>query len=53
MSVLYIAAELEEVLRLSHTIGVLRDRKLVAQLTNGPEITPSKILETIASGAHQ
>ncbi|MFD5590844.1 sugar ABC transporter ATP-binding protein [Streptomyces griseorubiginosus] len=53
MSVLYIAAELEEVLRLSHTIGVLRDRKLVAQLTNGPEITTSKILETIASGEHQ
>jgi galactofuranose transport system ATP-binding protein len=53
MSVLYIAAELEEVLRISHTIGVLRDRKLVAQLTNGPEITTSKILETIASGEHQ
>ncbi|MES5821374.1 sugar ABC transporter ATP-binding protein [Streptomyces sp. RG80] len=53
MSVLYIAAELEEVLRLSHTIGVLRDRKLVAQLTNGPEITTSKILETIASGEQQ
>ncbi|MFI2715958.1 sugar ABC transporter ATP-binding protein [Streptomyces collinus] len=53
MSVLYIAAELEEVLRLSHTIGVLRDRKLVARITNGPEITTSKILETIASGEHQ
>ncbi|MFF3375251.1 sugar ABC transporter ATP-binding protein [Streptomyces sp. NPDC002680] len=53
MSVLYIAAELEEVLRLSHTIGVLRDRKLVAQLANGPEITPTRILETIASGEHQ
>ncbi|MER7895686.1 sugar ABC transporter ATP-binding protein [Streptomyces sp. NPDC096046] len=53
MSVLYIAAELEEVLRLSHTIGVLRDRRLVARLSNGPEITSSKILETIASGEHQ
>ncbi|QCD60082.1 sugar ABC transporter ATP-binding protein [Streptomyces hawaiiensis] len=53
MSVLYIAAELEEVLRLSHSIGVLRDRRLVARLTNGPEITTSKILETIASGEHQ
>jgi simple sugar transport system ATP-binding protein len=53
MAVLYIAAELEEVLRLSHTIGVLRDRRLVAQITNGPEITPSRILETIASGEHQ
>ncbi|KAA0938755.1 sugar ABC transporter ATP-binding protein [Streptomyces apricus] len=53
MAVLYIAAELEEVLRLSHTIGVLRDRKLVAKLANGPEITPTRILETIASGEHQ
>ncbi|HUR05915.1 MAG TPA: sugar ABC transporter ATP-binding protein [Nonomuraea sp.] len=53
MAVLYIAAELEEVLRLSHTIGVLRDRKLVARLANGPEITPTRILETIASGEHQ
>ncbi|KOG33383.1 sugar ABC transporter ATP-binding protein [Streptomyces resistomycificus] len=53
MAVLYIAAELEEVLRLSHTIGVLRDRKLVAQIANGPEITPTRILETIASGEHQ
>ncbi|WP_327128300.1 sugar ABC transporter ATP-binding protein [Streptomyces sp. NBC_01727] len=53
MSVLYIAAELEEVLRLSHTIGVLRDRRLVAQIANGPEITTSQILETIASGENQ
>ncbi|MFD9392335.1 sugar ABC transporter ATP-binding protein [Streptomyces sp. NPDC060000] len=53
VSVLYIAAELEEVLRLSHTIGVLRDRRLVAQITNGPEITTTRILETIASGEHQ
>jgi galactofuranose transport system ATP-binding protein len=53
MAVLYIAAELEEVLRLSHTIGVLRDRRLVAQIANGPEITTSRILETIASGDHQ
>lgn len=53
MSVLYIAAELEEVLRISHTIGVLRDRRLVARFANGAEITPSHILETIASGEQQ
>ncbi|MFE9679952.1 sugar ABC transporter ATP-binding protein [Streptomyces sp. NPDC006285] len=53
MAVLYIAAELEEILRLSHTIGVLRDRRLVARLANGPELTPTRILETIASGEHQ
>ncbi len=34
MAVLFISAELEEVLRLSHKIAVLRDRKLVAELPN-------------------
>ncbi|GGX42906.1 sugar ABC transporter ATP-binding protein [Streptomyces fructofermentans] len=53
MSVLYIAAELEEVLRLSHTVGVLRDRRLVARIANGPDITTGRILETIASGEDQ
>jgi monosaccharide-transporting ATPase len=51
MAVLYISAELEEVLRLSHTIGVLRDRRLVAQIANGPEVTAGDIMEIIASGA--
>jgi monosaccharide-transporting ATPase len=52
MSVLYISAELEEVLRLSHTIGVLRDRRMVAQIANGADVTADRIMETIASGAH-
>ncbi|GAA1999390.1 sugar ABC transporter ATP-binding protein [Catenulispora subtropica] len=52
MSVLFISAELEEVLRLSHSIGVLRDRSLVALLANGPEVTADRIMQTIASGAH-
>ncbi|WP_027345128.1 sugar ABC transporter ATP-binding protein [Hamadaea tsunoensis] len=52
LSVLYISAELEEVLRLSHTIGVLRDRTLVARLDNGPDVTEERIMETIASGGH-
>ncbi len=51
MALLYISAELEEVLRLSHTIGVLRDRRLVAQIANGPDVTADRIMETIASGA--
>jgi monosaccharide-transporting ATPase len=50
MAVLYISAELEEVLRLSHTIGVLRDRKLVAQIRNETGVTAERIMETIASG---
>jgi monosaccharide-transporting ATPase len=52
MAVLFISAELEEVLRLSHTVGVLRDRTLVARLDNGPDVTEEQIMHTIASGAH-
>ena len=44
--------ELEEVLRVSHTVGVLRDRTLVATLENGPELTEDVIMSTIASGAN-
>jgi simple sugar transport system ATP-binding protein len=50
VSVLYISAELDEVLRLSHTVGVLRDRTLVARLTNGPGLTADGIMQTIARG---
>jgi simple sugar transport system ATP-binding protein len=51
MAVLFISAELEEVLRLSHRIAVLRDRRLVAALTNDRQVDASVIMETIASGA--
>jgi galactofuranose transport system ATP-binding protein len=50
VSVLYISAELDEVLRLSHTVGVLRDRTLVAKLHNGPSLTADTIMQTIARG---
>ncbi|MGW0485639.1 sugar ABC transporter ATP-binding protein [Nonomuraea sp. NPDC003214] len=50
MAVLFISAELEEVLRLSHKVAVLRDRRLVAELPNGPELTTDVLMETIASG---
>jgi simple sugar transport system ATP-binding protein len=49
MAVLYISAELEEVLRLSHHVAVLRDRKVVAQLANHG-LTPEEIMSTIADG---
>ncbi|MEV4183451.1 sugar ABC transporter ATP-binding protein [Streptosporangium canum] len=51
MAVLFISAELEEVLRLSHKIGVLRDRRLVAELDNDDDLTTGVLMETIASGA--
>jgi simple sugar transport system ATP-binding protein len=50
MSVLYISAELEEVLRLSHRILVLRDRRKVADLVND-DLGLDGLLALIAEGA--
>jgi galactofuranose transport system ATP-binding protein len=52
MAVVYISAELEEVLRLSHRVLVLRDRDVVAQLPNDETLTLDRLVDTIASGAH-
>ena len=49
MGVVFISSELEEVVRLSHRLVVLRDREKVGELTNGPEVTSSTVLETIAA----
>lgn len=53
MAVVYISAELEEVLRLSDTVAVLRDRELVATLPNTPDLTLERLMETIATGGPQ
>ncbi|WP_285028295.1 sugar ABC transporter ATP-binding protein [Plantibacter sp. ME-Dv--P-122b] len=52
MSVIYISAELEEVLRLSHRIAVMRDRKLVADLPN-EGLTTDTLLAIIADGSQE
>ncbi|MEU9376157.1 sugar ABC transporter ATP-binding protein [Streptomyces sp. NPDC048255] len=49
-AVLFISAELEEVLRLSHRIAVLRDHRMVATLANDDTVTPERLLTTIATG---
>ncbi|WP_106400983.1 sugar ABC transporter ATP-binding protein [Actinocorallia populi] len=51
MGVVFISAELEEVLRISHKVEVLRDRRLVTELANDGTLTPERILQTIANGA--
>ena len=51
MAVLFISAELEEVLRLSHKIGVLRDRRIIAELANDADLDADRIMRAIASGA--
>jgi monosaccharide-transporting ATPase len=50
MSVLFVSAELEEVLRLSHKVTVLRDRCVVAELPNDDSLTMDRLVDTIASG---
>ena len=50
MSVIFISAELEEVIRLSHRITVMRDRRKVADLAN-EDVTVAQIMALIASGA--
>ncbi|GAA2856072.1 sugar ABC transporter ATP-binding protein [Actinoplanes cyaneus] len=50
MAVLFVSAELEEVLRLSHKIAVLRDRRLIEELDNGAGVDAERIMQTIASG---
>ena len=50
MALLYISAELEEVLRLSDTVAVLRDHHLVAKLPN-IDLDQDDIMQMIASGA--
>jgi ABC-type sugar transport system, ATPase component len=51
MAVLFVSAELEEVLRLSHRVGVLRDRTLIARLDNDEDLTTDALMRRIASGA--
>jgi simple sugar transport system ATP-binding protein len=48
MSVLFVSAELEEVLRLSDRIEVLRDRKVIAEFENSDDVTVETIVHAIA-----
>ncbi|HEY5248356.1 MAG TPA: sugar ABC transporter ATP-binding protein [Dermatophilaceae bacterium] len=49
MSVVFISAELEEVLRLSQRIAVLRDRKKVAEIVNDSSVGIDDVMQLIAS----
>ncbi|PXY28402.1 sugar ABC transporter ATP-binding protein [Prauserella muralis] len=49
MAVLFVSAELEEVLRVSHQVAVLRDRAVVDRMPN-EGLTPDMVLHTIAKG---
>jgi simple sugar transport system ATP-binding protein len=48
VSVLFVSAELEEVLRLSDRVAVLRDRHLIADIENDAGVTLDRLVHTIA-----
>ncbi|MFT2817169.1 ATP-binding cassette domain-containing protein [Leifsonia sp. A12D58] len=50
MSVVFISAELEEVLRLSHRIAIMRDRRMVADIDND-DVSVDSLLAIIADGS--
>ncbi|SDW28956.1 simple sugar transport system ATP-binding protein [Amycolatopsis xylanica] len=49
MAVVFVSAELEEVLRLSHRVAVLRDRVVVAQVDND-SLTAERLMAVMAEG---
>jgi simple sugar transport system ATP-binding protein len=51
LAVLFISAELDEVLRLSHKLVVLKDRHVVAELANDAGVDADRVMQTIASGS--
>ncbi|QEO15503.1 sugar ABC transporter ATP-binding protein [Agromyces intestinalis] len=48
VSVVFISSELEEVVRLSDRIVVLKDHRKIAEIVNGPDITAESIVTAIA-----
>ncbi|MGA1836642.1 sugar ABC transporter ATP-binding protein [Herbiconiux sp. 11R-BC] len=49
MSVVFISSELEEVVRLSERIVVLKDHRKIGEIINGPEVTAESIVDLIAN----
>ena len=49
MSVVFISSELEEVVRLSERIVILKDHQKVGEVINGPEVTAESIVSVIAT----
>ena len=48
VAVIFISSELEEVVRLSDRIIVLKDHRMIAEVTNGPEVSAETIVKIIA-----
>ena len=51
MSVVFISSELEEVVRLSERIVVLKDHEKIGELVNGPDVSAQTVVDIIATEA--
>ncbi|AYF97113.1 sugar ABC transporter ATP-binding protein [Protaetiibacter intestinalis] len=49
VSVVFISSELEEVVRLSERIVVLKDHEKIGEIVNGPGVTAQQVVDLIAS----
>ncbi|MCR2817773.1 sugar ABC transporter ATP-binding protein [Microbacterium sp. zg.Y1090] len=49
VSVVFISSELEEVVRLSERIVVLKDHQKIGEIANGPEVTAERVVDVIAA----
>lgn len=49
VSVVFISSELEEVVRISDRILVLKDRAKIGEIQNGPNVTAQQVVELIAA----
>jgi simple sugar transport system ATP-binding protein len=49
VSVVFISSELEEVVRLSERIVVLKDHQKIGEIINGPDITAQHVVDVIAA----
>ncbi|WP_394554842.1 sugar ABC transporter ATP-binding protein [Agromyces sp. MMS24-JH15] len=49
VSVVFISSELEEVVRLSERIVVLKDHQKIGEIVNGPDVTAQRVVDVIAA----
>ncbi|WP_350347740.1 sugar ABC transporter ATP-binding protein [Agromyces sp. G08B096] len=49
VSVVFISSELEEVVRLSERIIVLKDHQKIGEIVNGPDVTAQQVVDVIAA----
>ena len=50
VAVVFISSELDEVVRLSDRIAILKDRRKIGEVSNGPGLSVDTIIEMIAAG---